>query len=76
MQINVTKWGNSLGVRIPMVLAKKVGIHEGTPVDVSIKNNQIMISKGLSLQILLNQVTSENTHKEFEIGQSCGKESW
>jgi antitoxin MazE len=76
MQINVTKWGNSLGVRIPLVLAKKIGIHEGTPVDVSIKNNQIMISKGLSLQSMLNQVTPENTHKEVNIGQSCGKESW
>ena len=52
MHIHVTKWGNSLGVRIPRVLAHKVGIHEGTPVDVSIQDHQIVITKGLTLQSL------------------------
>jgi len=76
MHVNVTKWGNSLGVRIPRVLANKVGIHEGTPVDVSIQDHHIVISKGYSLESLLNQVTSENIHKEIQAGTSCGKEIW
>lgn len=28
------------------------------------------------LQILLNQITSENIHQEVQVGPSCGKESW
>lgn len=76
MQIHVTKWGNSLGVRIPRALANKIGIHEGTPVDVSIQDQQIMITKGLSLQSLLSQVTSENIHKETSWGPTCGEEAW
>ncbi len=76
MHINVIKWGNSLGVRIPRVLANKIGIHEGTPVDVSIQDCHIVISKEYSLKSLLDQVTVENTHKEAQVGPACGKESW
>lgn len=76
MHIHVTKWGNSLGVRIPRVLANKIGIHEGTPVDVSIQDHRIVITKELSLKSLLNQITSENIHKEIQFGPSCGEESW
>lgn len=76
MHINVIKWGNSLGVRIPRVLANKIGIHEGTPVDVSIQDCHIVISKEYSLKSLLDQVTVENTHKEAQVEPACGKESW
>jgi antitoxin MazE len=76
MHINVSKWGNSLGVRIPRVLANKIGIHEGTPVDVSIQENHIIISKGYSLESLLNEITPDNIHREVHIGPRCGKESW
>ena len=75
MHINVIKWGNSLGVRIPRVLANKIGIHEGTPVDVSIQDSHIVISKEYSLKLLIDQVTAENIHKEVQIGPACGKES-
>ena len=75
MHINVTKWGNSLGVRIPRVLANKIGIHEGTPVDVSIQDSRIVISKEYSLKSLIDKVTLENIHKEVQIGPACGKES-
>lgn len=76
MHIHVTKWGNSLGVRIPRILANKIGIHEGTPVDVSIQNHQLIITKEFSLQSLLDQVTKENLHEEVQTGPSCGKEAW
>jgi len=76
MHIHVTKWGNSLGVRIPRVLANKIGMHEGTPVDVSIQDHHIVITKELSLQYLLSQVTQENIHGEVQVGAACGEEVW
>jgi antitoxin MazE len=76
MHIHVAKWGNSLGVRIPRVLANKIGLHEGTPVDVSIKDSHIIISKEYSLNSLLDQVTPENIHEEVQFGPACGKESF
>lgn len=76
MHINVTKWGNSLGVRIPRILANKVGIHAGTPVDVTVQDHHIVITKELSLQSLLDQVAEENIHNEVQAGPKRGKEAW
>ncbi len=76
MQAYVTKWGNSLGVRIPRVLAHEIGIHEGTPVDLSIKDHHIVITKGLTLQALVDQITLENRHTEIHSGGACGEEAW
>lgn len=76
MHIHVTKWGNSLGVRIPRILAHKIGLHEGTPVDVSVQDHHIVITKELSLQSLLDQVTEENIHSEVQIGSARGEEIW
>jgi antitoxin MazE len=76
MLMNVTKWGNSLGLRIPRVIADKIGIHEGTSVDISIENHHIVIKKGYSLGSLLDQITSENIHEETLTGDVRGKEFW
>ncbi len=76
MLTNVTKWGNSLGLRIPRAIANKVGIHEGTPIDISVQDHHIVIRKGYSLQSLLDQVTPENIHEETLTGSARGKEFW
>lgn len=76
MLMSVTKWGNSLGVRIPRPIANKIGIQDGTPIDISIQDHHIVIRKGYSLQSLLDQVTSENIHEETSTGPACGKEFW
>ena len=76
MLMNVTKWGNSLGVRIPRTFANKIGIQEGTPVEVSIEGHCILIRKGYSLKSMLDQVTPENIHKEIQTGHARGEEIW
>ena len=76
MQAHITKWGNSLGVRIPRVLADKIGFYAGTAVDLSIRDHHIIISKGYSLDSMLKDVKAENLHQEISEGPSRGKESW
>lgn len=76
MLMNVAKWGNSLGVRIPQSIAKKMGIHEGVSVDISVQDHHIIIKKNHSLQSLLDHVTPENIHEETSTGSVYGKESW
>jgi antitoxin MazE len=76
MLMTVTKWGNSLGVRIPSAIAHKVGIQEGTPIDISIQDHHIVLSKKHSLDALLEQVNPENLHHETLTGPISGKESW
>lgn len=76
MQTQVTQWGNSLGVRIPRVLASKLGVHAGDSVEVFLQHDHIVIRKRYSLQSMLDQISEENRHEEIETGKSCGKEIW
>ena len=74
MHANITKWGNSLGLRIPRALANEAGIQEGTQVEIFLNNHQIIIRKTYSLESLLEQITPDNIHKEKETGPIYGKE--
>lgn len=76
MQVNVAKWGNSLGVRIPRSIANQVGIIEGIPVDLIVEDNHILIQKSYNLESLLAQINPKNIHSEVESGPAVGNEVW
>ena len=77
MQTNVTKWGNSLGIRIPSALAKKFGITEGVPVEFQVDGDAIVIRrKRYSLELLLAEITPQNVHTEVSAGPALGREIW
>lgn len=77
MQSHVTKWGNSLGIRIPLSLAKEIGLAEGTQVDIRLDNDRIIICrKKYTLEALLSQVSPKNIHDEVDTGPSVGREAW
>lgn len=79
MTTKVQKWGNSLGVRIPQKLAKKLAICDGSEVEISEGENGIMIKPVFSeptLEELLSRVTDENRHDFVDWGKPEGKEIW
>ena len=77
MEIVVKKWGNSLGVRIPRIIAKDLNLKDGSSVDVEDLNGNIIISpKRNTLSELLSGINSSNIHEEIEFGKSEGKEIW
>jgi antitoxin MazE len=77
MQSHVTKWGNSLGIRIPKSLAEKLNLKEGTPIEMDFKDNEIVIRrKRYDLEMLLSQITPDNMHDEVSTGEPAGKEIW
>jgi antitoxin MazE len=77
MQSRIKKWGNSLSIRIPKVLAQKVGLTEGTPVELHLKDSAIIIrKKRYSLEKLMSQVTPQNIHGEIDSGRPVGREEW
>jgi antitoxin MazE len=80
MITKIRKWGNSLGVRIPKSLATDVCVEDGCSVDLSIENGRLVIvpvaKDGRNLDELLNQITSQNLHGEFEFGKPVGREIW
>ena len=40
----VQKWGNSLGVRVPKALAEQLGLHDGSEIEMVLRDGEIVIS--------------------------------
>lgn len=78
MIVKTTKWGNSIGVKIPRALATKKGIGVDTAVEVNETEDGIIIKpvgkKEYSLKELVKVITSQNRHSEAEFGHPVGKE--
>jgi antitoxin MazE len=77
--VRVTRWGNSLAVRIPKALAEQTRIEEGSEVELSVADGALTIrpkAHSYSLEELLDQVTPENRHDEIDWGEPQGKEVW
>ena len=77
MQVVVSKWGNSLGVRVPKDVAAKLGLSEGSRVDVSVEDDRIVISAKrpcYALDELLAGVTPEAMREAFDWGPDKGRE--
>ena len=79
----VSKWGNSLAVRIPKQLAIKAGIEEGSEVELKASGHAIVIARRprnakrrYSLEELTEGITAENLHSVIEWGKPLGKEVW
>lgn len=77
MNMMISKWGNSLGVRIPTAVAKAVGVEEGTPVRIGVRKGVIVVEPiDYSLESLVASITQDNMHEAVETGHSVGKEIW
>ena len=79
-ETHVSKWGNSLAIRIPSALAKDAGLAEGDQLELRInKLGQIVLRPArprFKLSELLAGVTAENIHGETDWGPPVGKEVW
>jgi len=80
MRTKVQLWGNSIAFRIPRYIARQLNINVGSHVDITLDNDVIIIkpikSKDKKLQSYLSKISDENIHKEFDFGDSEGKEIW
>jgi antitoxin MazE len=90
MTLKVQKWGNSLAIRIPSGVAKDAHLREGTSIDVSADEAQIVLRRsslsvnGIShgrrpkytLDELLPRVTDENRQDLIDWGPPRGNEAW
>jgi antitoxin MazE len=78
MQVQVSKWGNSLGVRVPKDVATKLGLTDGSRVDVSIEGDRMVISTSrpvYTLDELLVGMTPESVRDAFDWGPDVGREN-
>jgi antitoxin MazE len=49
MKVKITKWGNSLGVRVPKAAAESAGLKDGTEVDVLVDGRELRIRRSIPL---------------------------
>jgi antitoxin MazE len=77
VQTTITKWGNSLALRIPAAIIKDLGIFEGVEVQLTIEGGRLIIERPrYTLEELLSGITPENIHSEITTGDPVGHEEW
>ena len=80
MRGRVQKWGNSLALRIPKSFADEIGLGENSSVQLMIKEGTLVVTPEGELKWrldeLLEKVTDDNIHREWETGAAEGDEIW
>lgn len=78
MHVQLARWGNSLGVRIPKEIAVSLGLVEGARVDMKTSDGRIVISPMVPryrLADLLHGITPEAMRDAFQWGGDVGREN-
>lgn len=78
MQVQISKWGNSLGLRLPRALAQQVGIDEGKRVSIAADGNRLILEavpSAYRLEDLLANVTPEAMRAAYDWGADAGRKS-
>jgi antitoxin MazE len=80
MRTRVQKWGNGLALRIPKAFAAEIDLTNDSEVELSLKDGKLLVvpvgRPEPTLDELLQGVTKENLHGEFDTGPAQGKEIW
>jgi antitoxin MazE len=75
----ISKWGNSLGLRLPKSVAREAEVGEGDTVAVSVRNGTIVIRPSrptYSLERPVAKITPRNRHDEVDWRAPVGRETW
>jgi len=80
VKTTVQKWGNSLAVRIPKVVAADAKLAQDSLVELSLEDGRLVVTPvarpAQSLNELLTRITDENIHSDVDWGPAVGKEAW
>jgi antitoxin MazE len=76
-EARVFKAGNSLAIRIPSALAKRVAIEDGAHVQLAADSETIYVRKAPSRELaeLIARITPENLHEPL-LDELVGVERW
>ena len=79
-ETTVSKWGNSLAVRIPQAIAKEARISEGDSLALDLARDGSIVLRSArrkyEISELVSRITSRNRHRETDWGKPQGEESW
>jgi len=76
----ISRWGNSLAVRIPLAIAKQASLSEGDTVHLVLNRDGGIVvrpaRRKYDLSDLVAGITPKNLHRETDWGRPQGEESW
>ncbi len=79
MQATISKWGNSLALRLPRRVVEDARLTEGATVELQVEGDQLVITRArpkYRLADLLVKHTGGNKHEETDWGPPRGREEW
>lgn len=76
MQATISKWGNSLALRLPRHLAEEVKLMEGTTVCVEVEDGSIRVTPSRPKFRLADLLADEPRGHEYDWGEPTGEEVW
>ena len=70
MRARLSKWGNSLAIRLPQAAVKSLRVHEGEQVELTIKDDRLEIRAArprYRLDDLIRQITPDNQPEPMDL---------
>jgi antitoxin MazE len=79
-ETTVSKWGNSLAIRIPRGISKQAKIGEGDSIALELQRAGSIVlrtaRRRYDLSDLVSRITPQNRHSETDWGSPHGQELW
>ena len=73
----ISKWGNSLAIRIPKPVAEQWGVEEGSAIEIVPRGDRLVLRKKVyDLTDMLAAIGPGNVHPEVDAGSARGGERW
>lgn len=76
----VSRWGNSLAIRLPRNILKDAGVEEGDRVSLDLAKDGAIVLRSTRRKYTLDElvagITTKNRHAEIDFGKPRGKEVW
>ncbi|MBI3089591.1 MAG: AbrB/MazE/SpoVT family DNA-binding domain-containing protein [Candidatus Tectomicrobia bacterium] len=79
MKVHVSRWGNSLALRIPAPFARELHVEEGSEVDLTVAHGRLLVtpaSPRYDLEALVAAITPRNLLDEADWSGPRGHEAW
>ena len=81
-QVQISKWGNSLGFRIPRGIADSLDIQAGDTLELTPAENGLLVKKAATkvkryaLADILDSFAQSESYPEVDFGTARGEEIW
>lgn len=81
-QVHISKWGNSLGFRIPRGIADSLDIQAGDTLELTPAEGGLLLKKArltgkrYALADILDSFAPSSVHPEVDFGKARGEEIW